>query len=147
MEYMGFAPIGFCGGRIDATNGDQSLPLGPSKLQQDLMPCTGYKDGTEMCPEGEICRPCDLPLGTEAVGLIYVDPAGTPEGDLVKTAPHIREVFARMGFDDRMTVAAIGGGHTFGKYTRCHLATPTTLSFFMAFDGITCFALFLLILR
>jgi hypothetical protein len=58
---------------------------------------------------------CELPLGTSAQGLMYVDPEGTPLGEFDGTATNIREVFARMGFDDRMTVAAIGGGHAFGK--------------------------------
>jgi catalase (peroxidase I) len=116
MEYMGGPVIGFCGGRIDWTNGDQALPLGPSVIQQSLFPCTGFKDGEE-CPVGEICPGCDAPLGTAAIGLIYVDPEGTPLGDVNQTAEHIREVFARMGFDDRQTVSAIGGGHAFGK---CH---------------------------
>ena len=47
---MGGPVIGFCGGRIDFQNGDQSLPLGPSVIQQKFMPC-----GPEQCPVGEIC--------------------------------------------------------------------------------------------
>jgi catalase-peroxidase len=58
---------------------------------------------------------CELPLGTAAVGLVYVNPEGTPKGEFDNTATNMREVFARMGFDDRQTVAAIGGGHAFGK--------------------------------
>jgi len=110
MVSMGGPVIGFCGGRIDWSNGDQALPLGPSVIQQELMPC-----GKEQCPEGEVCPDCVLPLGTAAVGLIYVEPVGTPEGEFEGTAQNIREVFGRMNFDDRMTVAAIGGGHAFGK--------------------------------
>jgi len=110
IESMGGPVIGFCGGRIDWSNGDQALPLGPSVIQQTLMPC-----GPEMCPVDEICPGCESPLGTAAVGLIYVDPVGTPEGNFTSTAKNIREVFGRMGFNDRMTVAAIGGGHAFGK--------------------------------
>ena len=92
--------------------------LGPSVIQQSLFPCTGFKDGEEECPVGEICPGCcDAPLGTAAIGLIYVDLEGTPLGDVNQTAEHIREVFARMGFNDRQTVSAIGGGHAFGK---CH---------------------------
>ena len=74
------------------------------------MPC-----GKTQCPEGEVCPDCVIPLGTAAVGLIYVEPVGTPEGEFVGTAQNIREVFRRMNFNDRMTVAAIGGGHAFGK--------------------------------
>ena len=58
---------------------------------------------------------CELPLGTAAQGLMYVNAEGTPVGEFEGTADNIREVFARMGFNDRMTVAAIGGGHAFGK--------------------------------
>ena len=47
---MGGPVIGFCGGRIDFQNGDQSLPLGPSSIQQKFMPC-----GPEQCPVGEVC--------------------------------------------------------------------------------------------
>jgi hypothetical protein len=47
---MGGPVIGFCGGRIDWSNGDQALPLGPSVVQQTLMPC-----GPEQCPIGELC--------------------------------------------------------------------------------------------
>jgi len=112
MVDMGFPVIGFCGGRIDWSNGDQSLPLGPSIIQQTLMPC-----GKQQCPIGQICSeiPCESPLGAEFMGLIYVEPTGTPEGNFAGTAQNTREVFARMGFGDRMTVAAIGGGHAFGK--------------------------------
>lgn len=109
IAHMGGPVIGFCGGRIDQPNGDEALPLGPSVIQQSLMPCG------DLCPVGEICPDCAAPLGTEAIGLIYVEPAGTPIGAFDGTAQNIREVFGRMGFDDRMTVAAIGGGHAFGK--------------------------------
>ena len=47
--------------------------------------------------------------------LIYVDPEGVPLGDVQGTAEGIREVFGRMGFDDRLTVSVIGGGHAYGK--------------------------------
>ena len=64
---------------------------------------------------------CELPLGTAAQGLMYVNAEGTPVGEFEGTADNIREVFARMGFNDRMTVAAIGGGHAFGKQKKTQL--------------------------
>ena len=55
-----------------------------------------------------------------------------PEGS--KNRTHIREVFNRMGFEDREIVALIGGGHSVGK---CHYNftryegpwTPTPINF------------------
>jgi hypothetical protein len=47
---MGGPVIGFCGGRVDLQSGDQSLPLGPSVIQQKIMPC-----GPEQCPVGQVC--------------------------------------------------------------------------------------------
>jgi hypothetical protein len=127
---MGGPVIGFCGGRIDWSNGDQALPLGPSVVQQTLMPC-----GPEQCPIGELCpgyvnfpflpsfyycycyyycfffffslsrtnissyfsfivhkhnyKRCEAPLGTAAIGLIYVDPEGTPLGEFEGTAANM----------------------------------------------------------
>merc|ERR1711971_404522 len=115
INAMGMETSGFCGGRVDWMNGDQEIPLGPSVIQGTLMPCESPdndKDG--LCPVGHVCPGCDSPLGAEAMGLIYVNPTGGGR-DLAETASNIREVFARMGFDDRMTVSGIGGGHAFGK--------------------------------
>ena len=56
--------IGFCGGRIDNEDGSESIPLGPSELQQDLMPC-----GDDICPVDQICPGCQLPLGAAFMGL------------------------------------------------------------------------------
>ena len=50
-------------------------------------------------------------------GLIYVNPAG-PDSDPnnpVASGADIRRAFGRMGFDDRTSVALIGGGHAIGK--------------------------------
>jgi hypothetical protein len=44
----------------------------------------------------------------------------TPDGrlpDAAQGAQHVRDVFARMGFNEREMVALIGGGHALG---RCH---------------------------
>lgn len=51
IESMGGPVIGFCGGRIDNPDGAESLPLGPSPIQQELMPC-GLDDA--MCPDGQV---------------------------------------------------------------------------------------------
>ena len=60
--------LGFCGGRIDDADGTASIPLGPTSVQQQLMPCEEPFDGG---PEGAT-GDCPAPLGPAVIGLIYV---------------------------------------------------------------------------
>jgi len=101
MEVAGHPSFGFCGGRIDDPDGSESLILGPSEAQEELTPCQSIGQ------QGH----CQSPLGQSTIGLIYVNPEG-PEGakgNTTAAADDIRDVFARMGFDDRESVALIGG--------------------------------------
>lgn len=96
--------LGFCGGRTDDLDGSASLPLGPGDIQNSLVPCE--ENGL-----------CEYPHGASTIGLIYVNPAGpiNATGDPAESAHDIRRIFGNMGFNDRESVALIGGGHAFGK--------------------------------
>jgi catalase (peroxidase I) len=103
---MGGPVTELCAGRVDNGDGKLSEPLGPGP---EAPPC----------PVQGNCQP---PLGTSTIGLIYVNPEGfMGEPDPDKSVNQVREVFSRMDFDDRETVALIGGGHAFGK---AHGACP-----------------------
>jgi len=109
IEDMGGPVLGFAAGRIDHVDNSQSIGLGPSPQQERFQKV----DNTENVP---------APLGQSVMGLIYVNPEGfMGEPDPLRSAEDIRDVFGRMGLDDRENVALIGGGHTFGK---CHGAGP-----------------------
>jgi catalase (peroxidase I) len=111
---MGGPFFGFCGGRIDDADGSNSLTLGPSPEQEAIAPCQSL-DMQGQCLDVERMTA----IGPTTVGLIYVDPSGPvgSVGDTVASGADIRKAFTRMGFDDRTSVALIGGGHAFGK---CH---------------------------
>lgn len=105
MEAAGVELLGTCLGRVDETSGFWSEELGPSEKQNAIAPCE-EGDGT-----------CEAPFGAAFVSHIYVNPGGI-NGDpntLEESAAMIRNVFGRMGMNDRQTVALIGGGHAFGK--------------------------------
>jgi catalase-peroxidase len=109
IEDMGGPVLGFAAGRIDHVDNSQTIALGPSMEQETFK-------------HVEVNGQAEAPLGQNTLGLIYVNPEG-PMGvpDPQGAADTIRDVFGRMGMNDRENVALIGGGHTFGK---CHGAGP-----------------------
>jgi catalase-peroxidase len=110
LETMGFRTFGFGFGRSDIWAPEDDIYWGPEKewlSTEDERYQGTYEDGS---------RVLDNPLAAVQMGLIYVNPEG-PNGvpDAAKSAMDVRETFARMGMNDRETVALTVGGHTFGK--------------------------------
>lgn len=108
LESMGFKTLGFGGGREDVYE-PADVDWGPEKEWLASERFHGGKPGSK---DEKLKRP----LAASQMGLIYVNPEG-PGGnpDPKAAALRIRETFARMGMNDRETVALIAGGHTLGK--------------------------------
>jgi catalase-peroxidase len=89
IESMGGPILGFCGGRIDDTDGSWSYELGPTLEQDTLFPCDTPND-------------CQEPLGPTTIELIYVNPegpadlSGSVNPDPALSADQIRAVFEIM---------------------------------------------------
>ena len=107
LESMGFETIGFAGGRPDVWEPQEDIYWGAE---------SGWLESRRLNEDGELDLSVENPLAAVQMGLIYVNPEG-PNGnpDPVASAKNIRIAFARMGMNDKETVALIAGGHTFGK--------------------------------
>ncbi|CAN5271563.1 catalase/peroxidase HPI [soil metagenome] len=102
LESMGFASLGFAGGREDVWEPDLTY-WGPESQWFGDERHSGVRD-------------LECPLAATEMGLIYVDPQGPATvPDPRASARDIRQTFGRMGMNDEETVALIAGGHTFGK--------------------------------
>ena len=103
LESMGFATLGFGGGRVDVWEPDEDVNWGHESTWLGDQRYTGDRELAN-------------PLAAVQMGLIYVNPEG-PNGvpDPVASGRDIRETFARMAMNDEETVALVAGGHTFGK--------------------------------
>ncbi|MEN8929168.1 MAG: catalase/peroxidase HPI [Flavobacteriales bacterium] len=107
LESMGFKTIGFAGGRPDVWEPQEDVYWGPE---------SGWLESRRLNKKGEVDLDIENPLAAVQMGLIYVNPEG-PDGnpDPKGSAKNIRITFARMGMNDKETVALIAGGHSFGK--------------------------------
>jgi catalase-peroxidase len=103
LESMGFATLGFAGGRADVWESPEEVYWGS---ETEWLGDNRYTEDREL----------ENPLAAVQMGLIYVNPEG-PNGnpDPLASAHDIRETFARMAMNDEETVALIAGGHAFGK--------------------------------
>ncbi len=103
IESMGGKTFGFGGGRPDIWEPEEDIYWG---AEDEWLGDNRYSGDRDL----------ENPLAAVQMGLIYVNPEG-PNGvpDILASGRDIRETFARMGMDDRDTVALVAGGHTFGK--------------------------------
>ena len=103
LESMGFKTFGFSGGRKDIWAPEKDIYWG---MEDTWLGDKRYSGGREL----------ENPLAAVQMGLIYVNPEG-PNGnpDPVASGRDVRDTFARMGMNDKETVALVAGGHTFGK--------------------------------
>jgi len=60
IDSMGGPILGFCGGRVDDSDGSDSFILGPSDIQETISPCQSIG----------IQGQCQSPLGPTTVGLV-----------------------------------------------------------------------------
>ncbi len=106
LESMGFATVGFAGGRTDEWTPDTSVYWGSE---------TTWVTHDQRYPNGEDAE-MEEPLGASEMGLIYVNPEGhSGNADPLRAGQDIRETFGRMAMNDVETAALIVGGHAFGK--------------------------------
>ncbi len=96
IEVMGGRSIGFCAGRVDDSDGSDSVLLGPTPEQDAVFPCPQQGN-------------CSSPLGSTTLGLIYVNPEG-PGGnrDAFGSGFQVQDTFTRMGMSNKAAVALIG---------------------------------------
>ena len=136
--------LGFCGGRVDAVDGSESIQLGPSALQEQLAPCEslglqvglgqGHGVTTAASRTGSVsCRWAPTPWASSTSTPRVTWRTGTrsrapgtsgrcsPGGWSVVRVMVTVAPLARMGMDDEEAVALIGGGHGVGK---AHGACP-----------------------
>ncbi len=104
-ESMGLKIFGFGFGREDIWEPEKDIYWGSEKkwLEKNRY-------------DSEDSDSLENPLAAVQMGLIYVNPEGVDgKADPLKTAQDVRVTFARMGMNDKETVALTAGGHTVGK--------------------------------
>uniref|UniRef100_A0AAV1UZJ1 Plant heme peroxidase family profile domain-containing protein n=2 Tax=Peronospora matthiolae TaxID=2874970 RepID=A0AAV1UZJ1_9STRA len=112
IKSVGGPVLGFCGGRRDDVDGASSVPLNSTFHPAVDAPCA-------------VTGQCEKPSGPTTTGRIAANPEGPKnKPDPVGSALEVRDMFTRMGMNDRETVALIGGGHAIGKAHGACLTGP-----------------------